>query len=118
MKNYEVSFDWYGLAFTLIVVFFAALIIAFYVIPVKMANKRGRSTFGWFLFSLIFSPFLAMLFLFLLGETDEKRNERIINEEKLRNLYRNPNLVNAESNLEKWLIDNSGKSINEYYSKR
>lgn len=50
-----------------------------------MANKRGRSRLGWFVFTLFFSPFLAMLFLALLGETDERRRERIIEEEEFRN---------------------------------
>ena len=66
------------------------LIIFLSVIVVKMANKRGRSGFGWFMLSMIISPFLCMLFLYLLGETDDKRKERIIEEEVLRNQYRNP----------------------------
>lgn len=71
-----------------ILLFILTILIILIVIPIKMANRRGRSAIGWFLFSLVFSPFLAMLFLFLLGETDDKRYERIIEEEELRNRYR------------------------------
>ena len=77
------------LSTVLILLFILAIIIILMIIPIKMANQRGRSAFGWFLFSIIFSPFLAMLFLLLLGETDDKRYERIIEEEELRNRYRN-----------------------------
>lgn len=67
-----------------------ALLVLFMVIVVKMANKRGRSAFGWFILSLITSPFLGILVLALIGETEAKRKERIIEEEELRNRYRNP----------------------------
>lgn len=72
----------------LILLFIVIAVIVLLIIPVKMANRRGRSAIGWFLFSLIFSPFFAMLFLLLIGETDDKRYERIIEEEELRNRYR------------------------------
>jgi uncharacterized membrane protein YhaH (DUF805 family) len=65
-----------------------ALIIFLLVIIVKMANQRGRSGFGWLVLSIIITPFLCMLFLYLLGETNDKRKERIIEEEELRNQYR------------------------------
>lgn len=60
-----------------------------------------------------------MLFLALLAETDEKREERIIDEEKLRNMYRqNSNNTKPESEVEKWLKENPGKSFNDYYYNR
>lgn len=85
-----------------------------------MANKRGRSGLFWFLFSLIISPFLSMLFLYFLGETEEKRRERIIEEEKLRNLYRNPareNKNHSENDLENWLKNNPNKTLSDYYNR-
>jgi|GEM_PF-1673493 len=87
-KNFMES---YGLVFILFLLIVITFLIVLLIIPVKMANRRGRSGILWFLFSLIISPFLSMLFLFLLGETDEKREERIIQEEILRNQYRNSN---------------------------
>lgn len=54
----------------------------------KAARKRGRSGFFWFLIALFISPLLAMLFLLLLGDTDAKRREKIVSEERLRNSIR------------------------------
>ena len=54
------------------------------MIPASMAKKRGRSYGGWWLFSIIFSFILGMLFVLALGETDEHRRQRIIEEERLR----------------------------------
>ena len=38
------------------------------LLPARMAEKRGRSAFGWVLLSLIFSPILACLLLWLSGD--------------------------------------------------
>jgi Na+/melibiose symporter-like transporter len=54
----------------------------------KMAKKRGRSQWGWLVFSIFLSPILAMLFIVLLGETDERRHQRIREEEEIRAKYR------------------------------
>ncbi len=37
------------------------------LLPARMAEKRGRSQVGWVLLSLLFSPILACLLLWLLG---------------------------------------------------
>lgn len=89
MQTGEITFDWKMFLFGVIILTIVAFTIMLLTIPVKMANRRGRSGTLWFLFSLIISPFLAMLFLALLGETDEKRKRRIIEEEELRARYRN-----------------------------
>lgn len=68
------------------------LIGAIYAIPSVfvgiMAEKRGRSYFGWFLFSFIFTFILAIILVLLLGDTDERRREKIIEEEDIRKSYR------------------------------
>lgn len=67
--------------------FLALVLIAFItlcMIPVSMAKKRGRSQFGWFLFSFLLSPILGVIVLACLGETEEKRRRRIWEEEELR----------------------------------
>ncbi len=91
MREAELTFDWKMFSFSIFVLAIVAIIIFISAIVVKMANKRGRSGFGWFLLSLIISPFLCMLFLLALGETEEKRKNRIIEEEELRARYRNLN---------------------------
>ncbi len=82
----KTTFDFRGFLIALAILFVVILLIMVYTIPVKMANKRGRSGLGWFVFFLFFSPLLAMLFLALLGETDDRRHERIIEDEEFRNL--------------------------------
>lgn len=89
MQTGEITFDWQMFLFAIVILAIAALVLMLLIIPVKMANTRGRSATLWFIFSLIISPFLVMLFLALLGETDEKRKSRIIEEEELRMRYRN-----------------------------
>ncbi|MBR4217553.1 MAG: hypothetical protein IKR71_00720 [Bacteroidales bacterium] len=49
-----------------------------------VAKKRGRSTWLWFFISIFISIILALLLLLVLGETDEKRKERIAEEERIR----------------------------------
>jgi hypothetical protein len=38
------------------------------LLPAQMAANRGRSQVGWVIFSLVFSPVMACLLLWLLGE--------------------------------------------------
>ncbi len=54
------------------------------MIPASMAKKRGRSYGGWWIFSILFSFIIGMLIVLALGETDEHRRQRIIEEERLR----------------------------------
>lgn len=44
------------------------------LLPAKMAEARGRSAFGWVLVSLFFSPFLAVILLWLLGDHPQREN--------------------------------------------
>lgn len=67
------------------------IISALTCITVIMANKRGRNIFGWGVFALLFSPLIAIILLALLGETKEKRLQRIREEEEMRQFVRNEN---------------------------
>ncbi len=77
-----------------------------------MAKKRGRSQFGWFVFSMLFSPILGMIFLVFLGETEEKRKERLMEEINLRlkleNHYTNQGQNESKSKY-------SGMTVNDLY---
>lgn len=117
MNEPQITFEWKMLLIAIVAIAVIALLILLIAIPVKMASKRGRSGFGWFIFCLFFSPFLAMLLLAVLGETDKKRRERIIEEEKLRNQYREPAVKNSTHEIKDWLHANPGKSLNDYYNK-
>lgn len=57
-------------------------------IPARMAQKRGRNYFAWLIISLVFSPIIAVILVLLLGETDERRIQKIIEEEEIRKAYR------------------------------
>lgn len=58
------------------------------MIPTYMAEQRGRSGLGWFFLSVFITPFWTPLFILCLGETDQKRKERIFQEEEWRILCR------------------------------
>uniref|UniRef100_UPI003FF0DF25 hypothetical protein n=1 Tax=Bacteroides clarus TaxID=626929 RepID=UPI003FF0DF25 len=46
------------------------------------ANRLGRDGGVWLFFSLLFSPLLGAFALWLKGETDEHRKERLIQEKE------------------------------------
>jgi hypothetical protein len=66
------------LAFLFLASFWLALylVIWFYILlPAEMATRRKRSAFGWVLLSLLFSPVLACLLLWLLGANPNQRGK-------------------------------------------
>ncbi len=62
------------------------IIIACLIFP--FAKNRGRNGLGWFIFSVFFSPLLGFIVLLCLGDTEERRKEKIIEDEKLRQTLR------------------------------
>ena len=62
-------------------IFAIALVLLFWVIiPVNMATKRGRSGFGWFVFTLIITPIWTIIILAILGDSKKKIKDDILNE--------------------------------------
>jgi hypothetical protein len=51
-----------------------------FIIPARMARKRGRSEVGWVLLAFCISPFWVYILLAILGDTKEKIRQDIINE--------------------------------------
>ena len=47
----------------------------FILLPARMAEARGRSAFGWVLVSIFFSPILACLLLWLLGDNPNRQTQ-------------------------------------------
>ena len=45
----------------------------FFLLPAGMATNRGRNAVGWVLVSVLFSPILACLLLWLLGNNPNGR---------------------------------------------
>ena len=72
----------------LIIILVITLILVLYIqlcrIPAKMAKNKGRSFNGWFWFSFLTSPFLGIIIVACLSETEKKRLQRIIEEEEIR----------------------------------
>ena len=46
------------------------------LVPALMAKSRGRSSIGWFIFSIIFTPILGALIVAALGNTRKKEIEK------------------------------------------
>ncbi|WP_313375355.1 hypothetical protein [Chishuiella sp.] len=105
---------YYVLLFLLLLLFIIGIIIIPSVIVYRMAIQRGRNSIVWVIFSLFFlNAVLCMIALYFLGETDEKRKERIIEEENWKNSVRNPKDPDIE--MKKWLERNPSKNIKDYY---
>ena len=51
-----------------------------FIIPTRMARKRGRSEVGWVILAWCISPFWVYILLAILGDTKEKIRQDIINE--------------------------------------
>ena len=70
------------------------LVVLFLFLPICIgiaAQTKGRSGFGWFLLSILIGPLFSMLLLLITGETDAKRKEWIVEDERIREAERNRN---------------------------
>jgi len=78
-------------------VYFITIIVALYIILFfyvgGSAKTKGRSVFYWVILSLFLTPLLSIPLLYFIGETEEKRNERIFKDEELRILARKQNSI-------------------------
>lgn len=63
-----------------------ALILLYYVY--EMACKNGRSSFYWVTFSLCLTPIVSIILLSCIGETEEKRRERLLKDEEYLKMMR------------------------------
>jgi len=82
MENITSSMIFWGLVYL-------SVLIVFLITVYEAAKNRGRSA-GWWTFLAIFAtPFLCLFTLYVLGETIEKRKERLVWEERLKMWSRN-----------------------------
>lgn len=98
--------------------FFVITIVLTFV-TAGAARKRGRSGFGWFLLACIISPYISLIILACLGDTEEKKRDKIYEEELIRKEIRRSNSSHSEEetafiprNQQK-----SGKTINDLYKR-
>ena len=72
-------------------VMFLIILIIYLIISIfiwHLAVKRGRSGCGWFLLSLIITPFFVTILLFIMGPTEDERLKQIEKEEEIRKRLR------------------------------
>lgn len=62
------------------IIVYIALLVAVY----KSAKSRDRGAFSWTFFAFFFTPLLCLFILLVLGETKEKHEERVVEEERIR----------------------------------
>lgn len=53
-----------------------------FILPARMARKRGRNVAGWIVLFWILSPFWGIILLLILGDSSEKIRNDILNELK------------------------------------
>lgn len=70
----------------IIVIIVNAFILLYYVY--EMACKNGRSSFYWVTFSLCLTPIVSIILLSCIGETEEKRRERLLKDEEYLKMMR------------------------------
>ena len=63
-----------------------ALILLYYVY--ELACKNGRSSLYWIILSLCVTPIISIILLSCIGETEEKRRERLWKDEEYLKLMR------------------------------
>ena len=83
-SGWHSSFDWYVIIIGLAVLIGIAIVLVVPFLVAEIAEKQGRSRTGWFFLSLLISPPFAVLVLIALGDTDDKRKERIKEDERIR----------------------------------
>ena len=75
------------LAVLVIIAIIANALILFHYVY-EMACRNGRSTFYWIFFSLFLTPLISIILLSCIGETEEKRRERLLKDEEYLKLMR------------------------------
>lgn len=64
-----------------------AIVITLFALPVTMAKRRGRSVGGWLTLSFFITPIWAAILLALLGDSNEKVRDEILEEMRGENEY-------------------------------
>jgi len=68
------------------------LIFIFYIVPAwfvaELAKKKGRNFLFWYLFALLLTPIGGLILILILGETNERRWEKIREDEEIRKSVR------------------------------
>ena len=84
-------------------------VLTFFIID--MANKRNRSAFGWFIAALFVTPYLAGLYLFLIG--GKEKEEVTIDEEEISWYCRDSAPAKKKVENSETISEISNEAINE-----
>ena len=101
--------------FILLIPIFVTLLIACFLCG-EAASNRGRGYGGWFFIAFFGSPLLAAVLLIALGDTEEQRTKRIMEDEELRQSV-NHKHTHQEPTAEKRSLNTSAKTINDMYKR-
>ena len=100
----------------LIPVFITCFIACF--LCAEAAENKGRSYGGWFWLAFFCSPFLVSILLIALGDTEEKRKEKLSElKEVIEKITTDNKSIQQESTAEKRGFKPLGKTINDMYKK-
>ena len=91
-EGWYLTVDWSIIIIGLIVLLVIAYVLVFPFIVANIAEKQGRNNIRWFFLSLLVGPLFALLALIALGDTEEKRIKRIIDDEMTRKSIRDISL--------------------------
>lgn len=115
-----------ALLLVFIIIIILALLIGSCAVVASVAKRRGRSVVGWIIFSFFALP-LAIILLLCLGETDEKRKERLEDEALIQwQVWDRQNRLKEKENEPKQqeehrtiqeIQQNPGTTINDRYRK-
>lgn len=102
-----------------------SLLVGSCAVVASMARKRGRSVVGWTVFGF-FVLVLAIILLLCLGETDEKRKERLEEEaliqwqvwERQNRLKQNEEEHDKKETVSEPQQKHSGQTLNDLYRKK
>lgn len=116
-----------ALLLVFIIIIILALLIGSCAVVASVAKRRGRSVVGWIIFSFFALP-LAIILLLCLGETDEKRKERLEEEALIQwQVWDRQNRLKEKENEPKQqeehrtiqeIQQNPGTTINDRYRKK
>lgn len=111
--------------FVILIIVIVAAIIGSCAVVSSVAHKRGRSEIGWVIFSFFAFP-LAIILLLCLGETDEKRKERLEEEaliqwqvwERQNRLKQSEEEHDKKETVSEPQQKHSGQTLNDLYKKK
>ncbi|WP_455188157.1 hypothetical protein [Bacteroides congonensis] len=83
---------------------FAAWVYILFIVS-QYADRNGRSMVWWVILSVLFTPIFGLLGLYMLGETDEHRKARIIEEEEWRLSCQNQKQISSSDISNEYITD-------------